>query len=90
MRKYAVGVALHTGEIVVRIVCADNEVDAMVKAVQEEEVSVIKEELGELAARAKIAELDEEGCTLEFSSPSEVIEHYFEGDIHVSKPVEID
>lgn len=89
VKRYAVGVAIHDGEIVVKIVWATDEIKAMVKAIQEEQISLIEEELGKDEVKITRSEIEHDDSTMDFSSVEEVMEYFFEGDIHVSRPVEI-
>ncbi|AST97325.1 hypothetical protein [Shouchella clausii] len=89
MKRYAVGVAIHDGEIVVKIVWATDEIKAMMRAVQEEQISFVEEELGEDEAKIARSEIEHDDSTMEFSSIEQVIEYFYKGDTHVSRPVEI-
>lgn len=89
MKRYAVGVAIHDGEIVVKIVWAKDEIKAMVKAIQEEHIAFVEEELGEDEAEITRSEIEHDYSEIEFSSVEKVIEYFYKGDTHVSRPVEI-
>ncbi|MEC3132467.1 hypothetical protein P9Y16_24475, partial [Bacillus cereus] len=71
MKKYAVGVCPYDEDNVVKIVEAENELSAMVKAVgNNESWGIVEEEIP-------------------FDTVDEGISFYLQGDLSVSKPVEI-